>query len=504
MLFSFPIIISSVIKVYGITLYLKFCFQDTSATEKFIYNKVDESYTTMEKRKLQVILLLFLLFLLSSQMVHAELIPKSINNALQSIFGATSANVSPIYIQRFIIWVLMFAILFYGAGMLFKEHKHITIAVAGTISLICALFIPASVLTAAFNVFGNFTGLILFAIPTVTILFLASKMPKTAFGFGVRALIFALATYFMGILLHSLGGEILSQDVFVSGFSLTDIVELGIFIFTILAIWNLIKAFTHGTSAAMASTDAMDNVASAIRKPGNALKQMFPKTAEIGQEIKEDKFQKNVTDKLSKITSEGEADSRQILSDLETIKKVKGKYGTDPNAQQELVRAVDDIVRREHKIKGLLAGVKELLRSDWLVNSDELKRKIAQFKKIEGAKGELGNSPEFKELEKLAAIDKKEEAVERRDIQILSQLEYQVEDHNRKFEMFLREALELIRQGRIKEADTPIDRAISEEKTRENLFKQMERYERILRRLERIEIKIEKKEEKEIHSDHPI
>jgi len=238
----------------------------------------------------------------------------------------------------------------------------------------------------------------------------------------------------------------------------------------------------------------LDNIASTIANPKGALTRIFPKTAELDKERKDDTYQRDIDGTLKCITAEGKADSEQIVQELETIKKLKNKYATNPQARQEIAQAVQNILSREHKVDQILNEITQLITVDYSLNSDALRKKMDDIKKLKGDERELGNSPEFKELENLAKADEKNEFVERVNIQIVRQLQQQALDYKNKFEEILRDALIRIKLGQEIEANYALDDAIKEEKKRGKLFQKMQRYERILRRLNLRELREEKKE----------
>ncbi len=123
-----------------------------------------------------------LLFLTSGFSVFAQSPLDSIGNVFERIFGArmfrnffsrlTSGEASAMFWTKFLIWVLLFAIIDYGLSLVFRESRKTAHILAGIISLISVIAIPRAILIAIFQAYSTVVSVILLLIPIVAVIFL--------------------------------------------------------------------------------------------------------------------------------------------------------------------------------------------------------------------------------------------------------------------------------------------------------------------------------------------
>src|SRR3989338_1904393 len=101
---------------------------------------------------------------------------------LDKLVGGDAAA---LFWAKFLVWLLLFAGLYFGASKVFADNKRIAVIVALAISLMGALLIPNNIVINIFQTYGLAAGFIVWFIPVVAGMFLAHKIPnpavKTAF-----------------------------------------------------------------------------------------------------------------------------------------------------------------------------------------------------------------------------------------------------------------------------------------------------------------------------------
>jgi len=115
-----------------------------------------------------------------------EFLPEIVT--LEKLIGEEPAA---LFWAKFLVWLLLFAAIYFGAGFVFKENQRIQVIVSIVISLMGTLLIPVSILINIFQTYGLVAGVIVWSIPLVAGMVIAHKI-QIPF---VRAIIFGLATW---------------------------------------------------------------------------------------------------------------------------------------------------------------------------------------------------------------------------------------------------------------------------------------------------------------------
>src|SRR3989338_7361355 len=69
-------------------------------------------------------------------------------------------NIAALFWAKFLIWLLLFAGLYFGASKVFADNKRIAVVVALAISLMGALLIPNNIVINIFQTYGLAAGFI--------------------------------------------------------------------------------------------------------------------------------------------------------------------------------------------------------------------------------------------------------------------------------------------------------------------------------------------------------
>ena len=130
---------------------------------------------------------------------------------------------------RFLVWILLFATTYFGAGFVFKDNKRIAVVVSIVISLMGTLLIPYSILVNIFQTYGLVAGIIVWTIPLAAGMFIAHKVQQPF----LRALIYGIAAW----ILFSINETIVKEQEFAN----TSFPFFGLLlaVVIILFFWNL-------------------------------------------------------------------------------------------------------------------------------------------------------------------------------------------------------------------------------------------------------------------------
>jgi Trp operon repressor len=155
---------------------------------------------------------------------------------LEKLIGGDTAA---IFWAKFLVWLLLFAVLFFGAGKVFPDNNRIAVIVALVIALMGALLIPNSILINIFQTYGLVAGIVIWAIPLVAGMYIAHKVENPF----ARALIYGLAAW----ILFSINKTVVKSQ----GFANTNFPFFGLLlaVVIILFFWNLGQIFGIGGGA---------------------------------------------------------------------------------------------------------------------------------------------------------------------------------------------------------------------------------------------------------------
>jgi len=155
---------------------------------------------------------------------------------LEKLIGGDTAA---IFWAKFLVWLLLFAVLFFGASKVFPDNNRIAVIVALVIALMGTLLIPYPILVNIFQTYGLVAGIVVWAIPLVAGMYIAHKVENPF----ARALIYGLAAW----ILFSINNTVVKEQ----GFANTNFPFFGLLlaVVIILFFWNLGQIFGIGGGA---------------------------------------------------------------------------------------------------------------------------------------------------------------------------------------------------------------------------------------------------------------
>ena len=107
---------------------------------------------------------------------------------MEKLLGGDTAS---LFWAKFLVWLALFAVFYFGTSMVFKDRNHIAIVVALSFSLIGALLIPKSMLINALQTYGLVAGLLFWLVPLIAGFFIAN-MTKNHW---LKAIIYGTAAW---------------------------------------------------------------------------------------------------------------------------------------------------------------------------------------------------------------------------------------------------------------------------------------------------------------------
>ncbi len=430
----------------------------------------------MKKKMIFSFIIFLFLFNILAIGASALLIPETVKETLKWIFMETKE----VYIYRTLLWILLFAIFFFGAKhTAFRESPRIGGTIAAVLALIGSILAPEELLMVVFTVYGFLTPILLIGIPIAGILYIAHGAPDTTFGYGLRAAIFAVACYLFSVIDTTIK-KIPNMPEAIGGIKLTDITEIAIFVFLILMVWNFIKVFTrHGEVPQIGAGEG-------VKKGYDWLKNLKEKRGE------EQRERNIIKSELEGVTKKDIKDTRDIIKNLESIESAidkAEKYGMGKNILDEINKNIKIIAAKQHPYETRIAEIIRILEN-W-------ERDV--YKKLEEAAPSLGGkgSPVYNQvkgdIEKAILAERKKYRIEKDEIENLNKA---IITYKQQFNMLLKEVIFCLQSNRIAEAKAWIRKAIKSETEALALEKRILKYEKILDRLTRKEIKYMKKTSK--------
>jgi hypothetical protein len=203
------------------------------------------------KKLILILGLLFVTFAFTSLAAGLD----DVADSFHSIFGSLPNMITldkligqenaALFWARFLLWILIFAVIYYGATFAFKTsegvQKNISITVAIVFASISALLIPDPWIVGIFQTYGILAGILVWIVPVIAALFVASKIDNKL----IKAL------FYLGMLL-----VLLSIDKSISAFfgqGWVDSLWYGFFrlfiaVIIILFFWYLLTGWTNGKS----------------------------------------------------------------------------------------------------------------------------------------------------------------------------------------------------------------------------------------------------------------
>ncbi len=133
---------------------------------------------------------------------------------------------------KFLIWLVFFAVFYFGASMVFKQNTRVAVIVALVFSLISALMIPSDIISSIFQTYGFLAAVIFWAVPVIAGFALAHQVKHRL----IKAFIYALAAW----VLFSINVTIVTTDIVSVSFPYFGLLFAVVLI---LFLWNLFAGF---------------------------------------------------------------------------------------------------------------------------------------------------------------------------------------------------------------------------------------------------------------------
>ena len=164
---------------------------------------------------------------------------------------------------KFLIWLGLFAVMYFGASFVFRQNPRIAVVVALVISLMGALMIPTSIVGSIFQTYGLVAAVFVWVVPAFAGFYLAHVIPNRL----VRAGIYLMVL----IVLTAINGSILFEDTWniaLPYFTLLWAVVL------ILFLWNLFAGLGE-MGIGPGAPEGMRNVGGFLGRAGRAVGDEF-------------------------------------------------------------------------------------------------------------------------------------------------------------------------------------------------------------------------------------
>jgi len=274
--------------------------------------------------------------------------------SLEKLTG-TSPDAAALFWARFLVWLLLFSAVFFGASKVFTDNKRIAVVISIAISLMGALLIPGNIIADIFKTYGLAAGFIVWFIPVIAGLFLAHKINnpvvKTAF-------------YLLLILiLINIDKSLTQPGSWLDGNNWIDYFRL-LYVFVIIAFfWNLFSMFGGGGGVSKAISDRVGGVGDSF---SNWIR---------GKEDKGDGSGGGPKDK------DDEDEDKELKKEEEKELKEEMK---ETVIELNLIKDIYDRVKVE---RDELIQIKDHGSSDWAVSVTRYNDKIAEiFDELEDVK----------------------------------------------------------------------------------------------------------------------
>lgn len=254
---------------------------------------------------------------------------------LITLEGLLGEEPAAIFWAKFLVWLFLFAVVYFGASAIpgMKESKNIAIVIAIVISLMGALLIPNDILVNIFQTYGLLAGIILWIIPVAAGMFIAHKVTLPFF----RALVYGTAAW----ILWSINATVVDK----MGFANTSFPYFSLLfaVVVIMFFWNLVGIFWGGQGQAAAGgwlgdrgRDAWD-WATRDRSGDRGLLggRREPRTAEEQQRLVDEaqRVRESITDLERELAMNLETED-----ELESLNQLAGLIRQLDDVQNELIR----------------------------------------------------------------------------------------------------------------------------------------------------------------------
>ena len=125
---------------------------------------------------------------------------------LENLIGGKDP--AALFWAKFLVWLLLFAAIYFGTSKVFKDNNRIAVIIALVISLMGTLLMPVSILFNIFQTYGLLAGIIIWVIPVIGGMWIAHKVENRFF----KAFIYGTSAW----ILFSINETIVKEQGFVN------------------------------------------------------------------------------------------------------------------------------------------------------------------------------------------------------------------------------------------------------------------------------------------------
>ena len=271
-----------------------------------------------------------------------------------------------LFYAKFLIWVLLFAVLYFGAGFVFPEQKRIRIVVALVIALMGTLLIPNVIIINIFQTYSLAAGLAVWFVPVVIGLYLAYKIENRA----IKVVFYLLLTIILLNIDKTINIAYRTQGN-AGGAEWYEFFRLLLFVVVVAFIWNLGAMVFGGRAGSVGGAigSKLGNIANWATRKGE-------KPAEEAAEVEE---------------TEKTVEKREIRDEKKIVKILK-----------DLEKKFNDLIKGRKEQKDFIDIEKDLRK---------LNVEVQNLAKLEGIEYTIENLKRHKGIGirgKLEALLKKE------------------------------------------------------------------------------------------------
>jgi hypothetical protein len=310
--------------------------------------------------------------------VDIPILPDIIEDTLAGVFSLNPAG--ELWLARFLLWVMFFAVLWIPASKLFKEHRKPIGTFVFIASLIGALTIPKTLVTAIYSTYGFVVGLIAIGVPIILLFWLSRKLgdPNTRGGRVIRAVIYIVIAYILDALIFNSGEVLNFMGEGTGGYpTIVSIFQFAAAVFLIMGIWNLIKAIIGpgGESGeGRGIGESIKNFTGKLKKGKEDLGEARKNMEDVfGRE----KVEQNLLNDLERLESQQADSNKSIIKYLQELLNLLDTYfkGKTAKMQFNFTEHMGRVTNLFNKIKEIQVNYEDTLKKS--------KEEIAKLNKID-------------------------------------------------------------------------------------------------------------------------
>ena len=332
---------------------------------------------------------------------------------------------------RFMLFILLFAALYYALRFVFKDQPKIGGTIAAVVALIGVIGIPSGFLRTIVITYSFVFGVLILAVPLGGAAWIAHRV-KSSFGPGAGSRAVCALTYLLFVVVLA---QINNENVFAEfGIEKAAMTWLGwlnlvMLVLMILFIVNLFGIFAGPGSLTSRQTGPM--VGAGLEKLGGLTKRF---TKEGAQERAYENMKKRlleqdekISNKVIEIEEEVKNLDAALINDLEESKQILAKIEQRSTELFNLRRQLETI-RTEIEGKAMSPEHKSELMAKYNEILGRFRTTVESIKSLKDRKDQLDNltiknleeqlektRKEYAEFQKESELEKRREAVDRRE-----------------------------------------------------------------------------------------